>query len=137
MVSILPKIPQQDKTSVSWIAVDSYFWRKAGIHPTKMKPPVGIIPPQNTSKQNSLATVCSSGNQCAVLLFVANIILSPLCAHFLVMQHSHIAHSVCKWGFMVLCVMDNEVNKEKENQNQILYYNYLGYASAQMIHRKY
>lgn len=53
------------------------------------------------------------------------------------MQHSHIAHSVCKWGFMVLCVMDNEVNKEKENQNQILYYNYLGYAPAQMIHWKY
>lgn len=83
-----------------------------------------------------LATVCSSGNQCAALLFVTNIILSPLCAHFLVMQHSHVADSECKWGFMVLCAMANEVNRKKENQNQILYYNYLGYAAAQMMHGK-
>lgn len=50
------------------------------------------------------------------------------------MQHSHAADSVCKWGFMVLCAMANELNREKENQNQILYHNYLGYAAAQMMH---
>lgn len=43
-----------------------------------------------------LATVCSSGNRCVALLFVTNIILSPLYAHCLVMQHSHIADNV--WG---------------------------------------
>lgn len=37
------------------------------------------------------ATVCTSGNQCAALPFVTNIILSPLSDHFLVMQHSYTA----------------------------------------------
>lgn len=32
LISILPNIPQQNQTSVSWIAVDSWFWRKAGRH---------------------------------------------------------------------------------------------------------
>lgn len=37
---------------------------------------------------------------------------------------------------MVLYAVANEVNREKENQNRILYYNSLGYAAAQTIHRK-
>lgn len=37
---------------------------------------------------------------------------------------------------MVLYAVANEVNREKENQNQILYYNSLCYAAAQTIHRK-
>lgn len=35
---------------------------------------------------------------------------------------------------MVLYAVANEVNKEKENQNRILYYNSLDYAAAQTIH---
>lgn len=61
---------------------------------------MGVIPPQTFWAASDvkayqawrvLETLCSSGNQCVALPFVTDIILSPLSAHFLVMQRSYTA----------------------------------------------
>lgn len=100
---------------------------------------MGVMPPQaflvasDVKAYQSwivLATVCISGNQCAALPFVTDIILSPLSAHFLVMQHSYTAGKMQGNGDLQTTMLQLMKLTGKKQKTIILYQKLFGYAAA-------